>query len=92
MTHQMKDRYDIGMPPSLGYDYGIRFTNNTTRDIRETGSKNVAWSFTVDNNYSSKSTIYWSLQSSHNINLYLLDTESGDIVNMSKESSYSSKD
>ena len=20
-----KDRYDIGMPPSLGYDYGIRF-------------------------------------------------------------------
>ena len=29
-----KDRYDMGMPPSLGYDYGIRF-NNTLKDIRD---------------------------------------------------------
>ena len=28
-----KDRYDIGMPPSLGYDYGIRFTNNTQETL-----------------------------------------------------------
>ena len=66
--------------------YVLRITQQET--LERDCSKNVAWSFTVDNNYSSKSTIYWSLQSSHNSNLYLLDTESGDIVNMSKESSY----
>ena len=84
-----RDRYDLALPPSLGYDYGIRFSNDGSRDIRETGSANTIWDFTVDNNYTSKSTIYWTLQSSHNSNLYLLDTESGDIVNMSSESSYS---
>ena len=84
-----KDRYDLSMPPSLDKAFDIRFDMNTTRDIRETGSVNNVWDFTVDNNYTSKSTIYWSLQSSHNSNLYLLDTESGDIVNMSSESSYS---
>ena len=29
-----RDRYDLALPPSLGYDYGIRFSNDGSRDIR----------------------------------------------------------
>jgi len=85
----LKDKYDLSMPPSLGKPFDIKFDLNTVRDIKSLQDHNIGWDFTVENDYSLKTTIFWSLQSSHNSNLYLLDNNSGDLVNMSKESSYS---
>ena len=83
-----RDRYDLSMLPSLDKAFNIRFDMNTTRDIRRAGDQDITWLFTVENEYSAKATLRWSLQSSPQSNLYLLDTETGDLINMLSKDAY----
>ena len=83
-----KDRYDLSIPPSLDKAFDIRFNMNTTRDIRSTGDEDISWVFDVENEYSSKAMLRWSFQSSPENNIYLLDTKTGDLVNMLTENTY----
>ena len=83
-----KDRYDLSIPPSLDKAFDIRFNMNTTRDIRSTGDEDISWVFDVENEYSSKAMLRWSFQSSPENNIYLLDTKTGDLVNMLTENNY----
>ena len=83
-----KDRYDLSMPPSLEKAFDIRFDMNTTRDIRSTEDQDISWVFDVENEYSSKAMLRWSFQSSPESSIYLLDTKTGDLVNMLTENTY----
>ena len=76
------------MPPSLEKAFDIRFNMNTTRDIRSTGDEDISWVFDVENEYSSKAMLRWSFQSSPGSSIYLLDTKTGDLVNMLTENTY----
>ena len=83
-----KDRYDIPMLPSMDKAFEIRFAINKTRDIRRTGREDITWTFNVENEYSTKAMLRWSLRSSPETNIYLLDTQTGDLINMLSENSY----
>ena len=83
-----EDRYDLSMPPSLDKAFDIRFNMNTTRDIRSTGDEDISWVFDVENEYSSKAMLRWSFRSSPESSIYLLDTKTGDLVNMLTENTY----
>ena len=76
------------MPPSLDKPFDIRFAMNTSRDIRRTGSQNVEWTFEIENEYAAKSMLRWSFDSSPGNEIYLLDTHTGDIINMLSKNMY----
>ena len=56
------DRYDLPTFPSLPKAFNIKFDNDASRDIRSSNSTNNVWKFTLDNEYSTKSILTWSLR------------------------------